>query len=283
MKKLAIILCMVLVSVQVFGQGRVTTRKYRFSDFPDKITKVVMSGNDIADSALRDAVVENWTLSPFEFCSLEEYEALIGSPDYYFLIEMEGKFKGEKEAGIVFLTLLKGGPDDPDSPTPRTEVITLPLCPASVLSGRELFFVKALVKGIQEFTAQAMESEKVAYQGPSWFNERFADKGRIRRIYMSEDDLSPKVSERDKDRYIDEDFLLVDEDQADEVYLAGTFNTLVSYVVAAPDPVLNASYCYKMLFDAESESLYYYHRHKITARSGVGFVTDDLRRISRKR
>ena len=38
-----------------------------------------------------------------------------------------------------------------------------------------------------------------------------------------------------------------------------------------------------MLFDAESESLYYYHRHKITARAGVGFVTDDLRRISRKR
>jgi hypothetical protein len=42
----------------------VTTRKYLFSDFQDKITKVVMSGNDVLDGALRQAVVDLWTASP---------------------------------------------------------------------------------------------------------------------------------------------------------------------------------------------------------------------------
>ena len=47
---LAVVLC---VSVSVVAQGRVTTRKHLVADFTDKITKVVMSGNEVLDGALR--------------------------------------------------------------------------------------------------------------------------------------------------------------------------------------------------------------------------------------
>ena len=258
-------------------QGNVTTRKYRFADFTDKITKVVMSGGEILDGALRQEVVDGWTASPFEFCPAEEYETLKKSDAYYFLLVTAGKAKGEEEPMVRFLTLEKGGADSGENVALRTEVISLPLCPVDGSEGRELVFLPALVKGIQDFALRAMESEKVAYSGTNWFNENFEKKGRIKRIYLAEEDLSDRITDKDKEKYLDEDIILCDADEADQVYTGKTFNTLVSYTVSA------GTWSYKMLLEADSNTLYYIRKHKITARSGEGFTADDLKRMSKGR
>ena len=258
-------------------QGNVTTRKYRFADFTDKITKVVMSGGEILDGALRQEVVDGWTASPFEFCPAEEYETLKKSDAYYFLLVTAGKAKGEEEPMVRFLTLEKGGADSGENVALRTEVISLPLCPVDGSEGRELVFLPALVKGVQDFALRAMESEKVAYSGTNWFNENFEKKGRIKRIYLAEEDLSDRITDKDKEKYLDEDIILCDADEADQVYTGKTFNTLVSYTVSA------GTWSYKMLLEADSNTLYYIRKHKITARSGEGFTADDLKRMSKGR
>ena len=271
---LAVVLC---VSVSVFAQGRVTTRKHLFADFTDKITKVVMSGNEVLDGALRQEVVDLWTVSPFEFCPIAEYESLKKSDNYYFLLVTAGQAKGEEAPMVRFLTLEKGGADKGDNIALRTEVISLPLCPVEGGDGRELVFLPALVKGIQDFTLQAMESEKVAYTGMGWFNGNFDRKGGIKRIYMAREDISESVSGKDLARYLDEDILLCDEDEADKAYTDRTYNTLVSYTVSA------GTWSYKMLFEAETDTLYYIHKHKVNVRNAPGFLTEDLKRLARKR
>lgn len=282
MRRFLLTLCLLAVGVQAFGQGRVTTRKYRFSDFQDKIIKVVMSGNELIDSAIREDFVENWNLSPFEFCAEEDYQALRTNPDYYFFLVTEGRFKGEDVPGIRLLTLEKGGPDDPDSPTPHTEVVTLPLGPTGIGSGRELFFLPALLKAIRAYTVEALQSERVAYTADSWFNRDFS-RARTMRIFLAETDLAERVTDRDKSRYLDDDFLLMDEDDVDAAYANATFNTLVSYSVAPAVPVPGSSWCYTLLFNAENGALMYLHKHKVTARNGAGFTAEDLRRIARVR
>ena len=277
MKRLITLAVLLLGSVSVFAQGRVTTRKHLFADFTDKITKVVMSGNDILDGALRQEVVDLWTVSPFEFCPMAEYETLKKSDNYYFLLVTAGQAKGEEAPMVRFLTLEKGGADKGDNVALRTEVISLPLCPMEGGDGRELVFLPALVKGIQEFTLQAMESEKVAYTGMGWFNGKFDRKGGIKRIYMAREDVSESVSEKDLAKYLDEDILLCDEDEADKAYTDRTYNTLVSYTVSA------GTWSYKMLFEAETDALFYIHKHKVNVRNAPGFLTEDLRRLSKKR
>ena len=278
MKRLITLLAALGICVAMQAQqANVTTRKYRFSDFTDKITKVVMSGGDILDGALRQEVVDGWTASPFEFCSAAEYETLKKSNAYYFLLVTSGKAKGEEEPAVKFLTLEKGGADSGENVALRTEVISLPLCPVENSDGRELVFLSAMVKGIQAFTLRAMESEKVAYQGMSWFNESFEKKGRIKRIYLAKEDLSDQVTEKDLAKYLDEDILLCEADEADQVFADKTFNTLVSYTVSA------GVWSYKMLFEADTDTLYYIRKHKISARSGEGFTSDDLRKMARGR
>ena len=277
MKRLITLFALLCVSATLLAQGKVTTRKHLFADFSDKITKVVMSGNDVLDGALRQEVVDLWTLSPFEFCSMADYESLKKSDTYYFLLVTAGRAKGEEEPMVRFLTLEKGGADKGDNVALRTEVISLPLCPVEGGSGRELVFLPALVKGVQDFTAEAMESEKTAYSGIAWFNGNFDRKGAIKRIYLAKEDLSESVAQKDLDKYLDEDILLCDEDEADKAYTDKTYNTLVSYTVSA------GTWSYKLLLEAETDTVFYIRKHKVNARNAAGFLVDDLKRISRKR
>lgn len=277
MKRLMTLFALLSVSAGLFAQGRVTTRKHLFSDFPDKITKVVMTGGDVLDGALRQEVMDRWTASPFEFCPADEYASLKKSDAYYFLLVTDGQAKGEDEPMVRFLTLEKGGADSGDNVALRTEVISLPLCPVKGGDGRELVFLPAMVQGIQDFAVKAGESEKVAYSKTSWFNENYDKLGRIKRIYLAEEDLSEKVSGKDRAKYLDEDIIVCSADEADKAYTDKTYNTLVSYTVSA------GSWSYKMLFEADTDTLFYFRKHKITARSGEGFTSDDLKRMARKR
>ena len=285
MKRFAILLAALCMGLGLAAQTRpanVSTRRYKFSDFSDKVTKVVMSGNDMLDSALRQEVLDRWSGSPFEFCTLDEYRQLKTSTQYYFLLAAEGQGKDDHETGILFLTLLKGGSETQEGSNAQTEVISLPLAPASGGSGRELVFLPALVEGIQDFILKAMESEKSAYSGLGFFNQGFSRKGHTKRICFSEDDLSPSLSSKDRERFMDEDMFIREEDEADNLFMAGTYNTLVSYMVA-PTEATSGDLCYKMLIDAGTRKIQYLKKHKISARNGAGFLRDDLRRIARSR
>ena len=277
MKRLIAFTALFLVTASLFAQGKVTTRKHLFADFTDKITKVVMSGNDLLDGALRQEVVDLWTVSPFEFCSPAEYESLKKSDAWYFLLVTAGQAKGEEEPMVRFLTLEKGGAESGDNVALRTEVISLPLCPVEGGSGRELVFLPALVKGVQDFAVDAMNSEKTAYSGMNWFNGNFDRKGGIKRIYLAREDISESVSEKDRSKYLDEDMILCDEDEADKAYTDRTYNTLVSYTVSA------GIWSYKMLVEAGTDTVYYIRKHRIGAKNAPGFLAEDLKRISRKR
>ena len=44
------------------AQAQITTKKIKIADFPEKITKIVLTGNDFYDLALRDEIAAGWTL-----------------------------------------------------------------------------------------------------------------------------------------------------------------------------------------------------------------------------
>ena len=280
MKRVILTLAFILTGLSLMAQGRVSTRKYILNDFQDKITKVVLPGSDLLDGALRQEVVTNWTLSPFEFCTTSEFEKLKRSADYYFLLTGAVQFKGETQPSLVFLTLVKGGPEAGEGTTGMHEVISLPLCAAGISTGRDLVYLGALVEAVQTFTVAAMESEKTAYLGSAWFNGNYSREGKMMTIWMSQDDIDSSVKAPAK--YLDEDFRIVSEDEADGHFLSGDFNTLCSYVVAPTNPV-PGSWCFKMLFEANSHRLFYITRHRITDTRGAGFLDGDLRKIARAR
>jgi hypothetical protein len=90
------------------------------------------------------------------------------------------------------------------------------------------------------------------------------------------------VSKAVTDQLFDRTMILTDEDDADGYMLDNVSGTLVSYVVVPTEP-MKGSYCYKMLIDAQTHELYYYRKHKISAKAGAGFLPEDIEKITKAR
>ena len=267
-------------SPALYGQAKINTKKLKIADLPTRTTKVVLSSGDMMDSALRDEVAARWRISPYEFCTAEEYNALKENPEYYFLLIASSD---EKEyRGLLTLTLMKGGKAKSEDPQKRpVEVASLPISAAGFPSGREVIFLPAMLDILQDYVTRALRSDGAGYKGFDIYASRVRKTG-IKRIFFSEDDLVPDMGEDFKKRYFDADMIIMSEEEADKAFQDGTFNTLVSYVVAPFDPQ-NGSWCYKMLIDAGTHELMYFRHHRINARNWAGFLPDDIKAVFARR
>ena len=237
MKRTASILLTLLMSLSLMAQGQVSTRKYRLSDFLDKMTKVVMSGDEVLCSALRQEVVNVWTSTTFEFCSLEQFEKLKTSENYYFLIPVESE-------GLMLLTLVKGGAQAAKGISAMHEVVSLPISSALGTTSRD------------------------------WFNTRSKLKGK--EVYVAQEDLSSAMKEKDLHRLAKNRSLhIVPASEADDRYQDFTPDALVGYVIAPALPE-NGNLCYKLFFEADTHRLCRIAKEKITEKKGEGFLPSDL-------
>lgn len=271
MKRLLIILTGILIPMLASAQAQIETKKVKISDFPQKVTKVVLHGNEFYDAILKEEIALRWRVSPYEFCTMEEFEELKTDSRYYFLITTLGQFKKETAPGIQFLSLLKGGKSKKGIDG-MLEVVSLPYASAEYPSGRELVFLPALLDIIQAHTLKSMESDFDGYMGMSRYTKNMQNAQNMKIVFF-EDEINDKVD--DETRSADERFVITDEDGADKYFMDSTPGTLVSYMVAPTEP-MNGSYCYKLLINAETHEIYFFRRHKITEKYGVGFLPEDF-------
>ena len=278
MKRLVVFIAAVMLPVLGFAQAQINTKKVKIEDFTQKVTKVVLTGNMFYDSTLEDEIIARWKVSPYEFCTLTEFEEIKGNEDFYFLLTIKGQFKKESEPGLQFLTLVKGGAKAEKGISSMLEIVSLPVASAEDPSGREIEFFPAFIDLIQEHALNSMEKDTYGYTGLSNYTLALP-KTKGMTIVFSEDDMSKEVTEALIEEYFDDDMMIVSEASADN-YMADTDNrSVVSYVVA-PTEAKVGSYCYKMLFDNQSHTLYYYRKHRIGKDLGVGFLAEDIRRIA---
>ena len=273
MKKILLIIALAAISASAFAQAQIDTKKVKIGDFTQKVTKVVLTGSALFDGVLQDEVAARWRVSPYEFCSLEEFNSLKNSDKYYFLLTTKGQFKKETEPSLQFLTLVKGGNQASKGIDEMLEIVSLPIASAEDPSGRELVFLPAFLNIIQKYTVDSMDKDYSAYAGLVNYTSRIS-KSEGMNIVFSEDDLDATVTENEL-----AGFVVTDEDSADKFVMDNTPNTLVSYVAAPSNPV-NGSFCYKMLVNAETYELYFYRKHRINAKNGPGFMPYDIRHIN---
>lgn len=281
MKRLLLILltfaAVATAAVDADAQAKINTKKLKIADITTHTTKIVLGGNEILEAALKAEVSARWRVSPYEFCTAEEYKQIKEDPNYYFLIIARSNER--KYDGILTLTLMKGGKAGAEDPQKRpVEVASLPLSASGFPSGREVTYLPALLDILQDFVTKAVLSDRAGYTGFDIYAKNI-HKINHKRVYMSEDDVVPELDLAVKRQCFGEDFILTDEDSVNQEFLNSSYNTLVSYVVAPFDPQ-NGSWCYKMLIDAETHELYWFGHHKISPRKWAGFLAKDIRKIS---
>ena len=273
LRHLFLTLFLLLAALPAPGQGKVYTRKLRLADFPARTTKVVLGGNPFLELTLREAVAVHWRISPYEFCTPEEYGRLAFSSSYYFLTLAQDR-------GILFLILSKGGKEGEKDQLKQTfEVVRIPIAGADDPGGRELVLMGAFLDIIQRFIEEAMTSDRVSYGGLSAYSRKLLrDKGK--KLVLSEDDLASNVKQDPS--WSESGIRILDEDDADALFTEGAENVMVSYVVAPTDPGKGAV-CYKMVISADTHELCYFEKHVVKGNAPAGFLPFDLKIISLQR
>ena len=275
MKKFIIFTLSVLLPCLASAQAQINTKKVKISDFTDKTTKVVLTGKMYHDAQLEKAIKERWHISATEFCTMEDYNNLMSDDKYYFLLTVSGQFKNEKEPGLTFLTLVKGG--EGNTINGMLEVVSFPFASTQEPSGREYTFLPAILDMMQKHVTNSIDKDVNGYIGLPNYSLNIAKSGNMNLVFSSSD-LSSEVTAELQQTLFNDSVLVFEEEAADEYMTPETVNTLVSYVVA-PTDAKPGSYCYKMLFDPQSSTLYYFRKHKISNKFGPGFLAEDIKRI----
>jgi hypothetical protein len=281
MKKFTIAAFALIMPFLAAAQAQIDTKKVKISDFTQKVTKVVLTGNQFYDACIESDISTKWHVSPYEFCSMAEFEKIKTDDSYYFLITTKGQFRKEAEPGLIFLTLVKGGKNSVKGIDEMLEIVAFPYASAEEPSGREISYLPSILDIIQNYALDSMEKDINAYTGLPNYTMNITRSGNMRLVF-SETDLSSEVTPEVKNQFFDEDVLVLEEEDADEYLTKNNENTLVSYVVA-PTSAKAGSYCYKMLIDPRANKLYYFRKHKISKKVGAGFLLEDIKRITAPR
>lgn len=260
MKKIIAALLGLTLALSAFAQAQLTTKKAKISDLSAKTMKVVLTGNDFQDAAIKDAVKIAWTLSPFVFCSQAEFEAGKVDPNFYYLAFVKSKCRKETAPGVAFFTLVKGtkGAKTIDD---MLEVSSVPVCSADFSSSKEATFMTALLDLLQKCAEKALVGSRAGLNGLIVKSPRISGI----QLILDREDLSAHIDHK----YISENFdegVVLDEDgtQSEEAMTLGDENTAVAYLIAPSHPEKGAA-CYVMLIDAQSHELYYFTKHSIGA------------------
>lgn len=277
MKKSTAIILSLLLPVLTWGQVQINTKKVKIGDFTQKITKVVLTGNQFLDGTLQDEVTLRWRISPYEFCTLEEFDKIKTDDNYYFLMTTNARFKKDSSPSLQFLTLVKGGPDADEGIHEMLEVVSIPIASARFPSGRELIFLPAFLDIIQDYTLNAMENDQKGYGGLSIYAENIRNSDNCR-IVFSETDINENVGEMERKLYFTDNMSIESEEEADSHLINNDEGYIISYSVA-PFEAQNGAYCYKMLIDSGSHKLYYFKKEKISGTRGPGFLPDDIKKL----
>lgn len=233
---------LLVLTLPLWGQAKVYTKRVLLEDFPTKTTKVVLAGQSFLEMSLREEIAARWRISPYEFCTAEDYEKQKTNNSFYFLRLVSAD-------GIAFLELTKGGkPDEQDNLKKAVDVCRIPISASDVMSGEEIVFIGAFIDIIQKFTEESIISDRVGYTGLSSYNRR---------------SLKDMTAWLDGERTV-------------ELYQTGINGDLIG-VCIAPTEIGLRSKCYKMLVSATTNELFYYSEQRYRGPADRAFTEKEAK------
>lgn len=264
-------------SIKQFESQKVESRIEYHAEIPTRMTKVVVAGdNSMSDLLFQNAVKKGWYISPYEFCSYEEFEKIKCDTNYYFLLRLDKSSRKNEDSYMEFITFLKGNQNVTDGVGEMTELISLPVHPKEDRSGRAFAYLPAYMNIIQSFLQKVAmgEANPLFRKDPVPLPIDTA-----KELLLTEEDFTFGITRE----YLDELFhgkaRLVSQDEIDDA-LSGTFPDTIVSLIVGPEEYVKGAYCYKMLISTDTYELYFYRKHSLSKNRPSGFLKRDIRKVA---
>jgi hypothetical protein len=281
MKKIFTIAFISLILVSVKAQAPFPSAE-EIKQFMESKTCVVLEDDPFSsfNAFVKDAMQTFWTVTPYEYISIVEFNKRRTKPEYSFLVLTQTNFEKDKTGGLFnFVNLIQGKKVSSLSENP--EICAVPLSFAGeddTEYGQRLGIILAFMQNHAKMIAADPKLTGRRYL--RYYNVNAPEVVK-KTILVKEEDLAPEISTSEAIRAVYPfPVKIVSEEEIVEAIHKKTPATLILHKVG---PVGNAKagLCFIMLFGVDDAVLYYWGQHKYNDKNPNGLLESDLSRLAR--
>jgi hypothetical protein len=281
MKKLLLLSAFIVLPLLLNAQAPFPSAE-EIKQFLGSKTCIVLEDDPFSsfNAFAKEAVKSFWTITPYEFINIVEFNRRRTNPAYSFIVLTQTNFEKDKTGGLFnFANLIQGKKVSSLSDNP--EICAVPLSFAGeddIEYGDRLGIILAFMQ----------KHAKLISDDPSLTGRKYLKYYNVnapevvkKTILVREEDLSPAVSTTEAIKAIYPFAIkIVTEEEIVKAINEKTPNTLILHKVG-PVGENRAGYCFKMLIGVDDAQMYYYSQHMYKADSPNGLLESDLKRLAR--
>jgi hypothetical protein len=281
MKKLFFLASLLIMPLMLKAQAPFPSAE-EIKQFLGSKTCIVLEDDPFSsfNSFAKEAVKSFWTITPYEFITIPEFNKRRTDPAYSFIVLTQTNFERDKTGGLFnFANLIQGKKVSKLSDNP--EICAVPLSFAGeedIEYGNRLGIILAFMQKHAKLISEDPSLTGRKYL--KYYNVNVPEVGK-KTILVKEEDLSPDISNIEAIKAIYPfPVRIVSEEDIVKAINEKTPNTLILHKVG-PVGDNKAGYCFKMLIGVDDAQMYYYNQHLYKTDSPNGLLESDLKRLAR--
>lgn len=281
MKKTITVIIILLSSIVSKSQTAVASHE-TIEKFLNTTTCVVLTDDifNIYNTAIKRAIKEVWTVTPYKFITVDEFNKQINNPELSFLVlTTVYPEKSVTKFSYTMLSLVVGQKGKHFEELP--EICSFPLSYDNVDYSEYDYKMSALVKFMQNHIKLTYENQNLNNKNIlRYYNKNIQDIGN-KTIYFYSGNLAPDVNTIAKIKKIYSGKVkIADEDAIEKIISGKDTNALILHIVAPPKNYTKGK-CYKMILGAADGKLYYYSSHLVSPKKPRGFLKNDFENLNK--
>jgi uncharacterized protein involved in tolerance to divalent cations len=280
--KLALLgLVLIIASFSLKGQAPFPN-KDEIKQFTQSKTCVVLEENQLStyNVYIKQAVKAFWTITPYEFIEVSEFNVRRMNPEYSFIVLTQTNYQKDKSGTFYnFINLLQGKKGSRLGDMP--EICAVPLACVSEEDIEYSYKLGAILLFMQKHASMISDDPSLTGRKYLKYYNKNIPEVAGKTILVQKADLAPEISTIDKIKAIyPYKIEIVTEEEIMKAVADKTPNTLILHKVGPADDE-KAGYCFKMLIGTDDSDMYYYNQHLIDKSNPDGLLPADLKRLSR--
>ena len=276
------ILCFLLVSFSLLVSAQYVPTPEDLDHFLTTKTLVVKDKNPINtyDAEIEEVMANEWNITEYEIIPFSEFEEKRQNPEFSFLFLATVVFENDKlNARYRFLNVSLGGDYFHIGMMP--DLVSVPVSYSNVEDESYNYKLGLLVRFAQQHLRLIHANPEIISNNVfKHYNDNMKDV-KQKTLYLLEDEMANDVNSTSRIKKVyPHDFKLVSREEIRQAITDRDENVVFLHKVGPEGTRLKAR-CYKVLIGAADASFYYFDYHMINDKKPDGFLSKDLKKISR--
>jgi hypothetical protein len=284
MKKLILFSILSVLYCRAIGQDAIATPD-EVKQFLGSKTYVVYDENIFGsyNKAIKKAVEQYWTLTPYEFIDVAKYNTLKKSSKNSFIIRTKVNFEKDKsKTSYTFLSILLGS-GRAASMAGMPDLISFPLSYYNVDYDKYHYKMSAILNFMQNHIILIRDNPSINSKNAlAYYNKNTQDmKGKT--LYVIKDELDADVNTLDKiSKVYNGKVVIVEDGDAIEKVIQAKDPDAVFLHKVGPSKENEKLRIYKLVLGAADGKLYYFDYHSFKAgKAEDAFLESDFKRLGK--